>query len=84
MCVCGEGAATWSVTLRDKCKLRVFQNRMLRMIVASKRTTAVSQFTLRTRCYLGDTIKKDMLGGACGVVHTAEIKLTNFLEQGPS
>jgi hypothetical protein len=35
-------------TLRDKCNLRVFQNRVLRMIAASKRKAAFSQFTLHT------------------------------------
>jgi hypothetical protein len=55
VCVCVLGrwvgaAATWSVT-RDESKLRVFQNRVLRMTVASKRKAAVSEFTLCTRYY---------------------------------
>ena len=62
----GGGPATWSVTLKDKCKLRVFLNRVLRMIVACKTKIAVPQFALRTRYCLGDTIRKNMMGRACG------------------
>ena len=54
------------MTLKDKCNLRVFQNRVLRMMVACKRKAAVPQFTLHTRYCLGDAIKKDMMGEACG------------------
>jgi len=31
------GCATWSLTLREVCKLRVFENRVLRRIFGSKR-----------------------------------------------
>jgi hypothetical protein len=31
------GCETWSLTLREECKLRVFENRVLRRICALKR-----------------------------------------------
>jgi len=31
------GCETWSLTLREECSLRVFENRILRQIVRSKR-----------------------------------------------
>ena len=31
------GCETWSLTLRDKCRLRVFENRILRRIFGPKR-----------------------------------------------
>jgi hypothetical protein len=31
------GCATWSLTLRDEKRLRVFENRVLRRIIGSKR-----------------------------------------------
>ena len=31
------GCETWSLTLREECKLRVFENRMLRIIFGTKR-----------------------------------------------
>jgi hypothetical protein len=79
MCVCG-GIATWSVTLRDRYQLRVIQNMVLRMTVASKRTAAVAQFTLLTRCYLGAAVKQDVMGRACGAHWRNK---TNSMEQSP-
>jgi hypothetical protein len=31
------GFETWSLTIREKCKLRVFENRILRLIFGLKR-----------------------------------------------
>jgi hypothetical protein len=31
------GCETWSITLREECRLRVFENRILRRIFGSKR-----------------------------------------------
>jgi hypothetical protein len=31
------GCETWSLTLREECRLRVFENRMLRRIFGPKR-----------------------------------------------
>jgi len=30
------GCETWSLTLREECKLRVFENRVLRRVLGSK------------------------------------------------
>jgi len=32
-----DGCETWSLTLREECRLRVFENRVLRKIFVSKR-----------------------------------------------
>ena len=31
------GCETWSLTLREECKLRVFENRVLRRLIGTKR-----------------------------------------------
>jgi hypothetical protein len=35
--ICNDGCETWSLTLREESRLRVFENRVLRRIFGSKR-----------------------------------------------
>jgi len=39
------GCETWSLTLREKCRLRVFENRMLRRIFGPKRDEVTGEWT---------------------------------------
>jgi len=38
------GDATWSLTLREECRLRVFENRVLRRIFGPKRDKATREW----------------------------------------
>jgi len=38
------GCETWSVTVRKKCRLRVFENRVLRKIFGPKRDEATGEW----------------------------------------
>jgi hypothetical protein len=57
------GCETWSVTLREEHRLRVFENRMLRRIFGPKRDEVTGEWRrlhneeLITKYYLGDQIK---------------------------
>jgi len=39
------GCETWSLILRDDCRLRVFENRVLRRIFGTKRDEVTSEWT---------------------------------------
>jgi hypothetical protein len=38
------GCKTWSLTLREECRLRVFENRVLRRIFGTKRDEVTRQW----------------------------------------
>jgi hypothetical protein len=38
------GSETWSLTLREECKLRVFENRVLRRMFGSKRDEVTGEW----------------------------------------
>ena len=38
------GCATWTLTLREECRLRVFENRVLRIIYVPKRDEATGEW----------------------------------------
>jgi hypothetical protein len=38
------GCETWSLTLREKCRLRVFQNRVLRKVFGPKRDEVTGEW----------------------------------------
>jgi len=74
--VVSYGYATWSLTLREKSRLRVFKNRMLRRIFGPKRDEVTGEWSkLRneelsvlysfTQYCAGDKIGKNEMGGAC-------------------
>lgn len=59
------------VTFSEKNRLRVFDNRVLRKILRPKRDEIrgnwirLHEGRLLTKCYSGDQIKKNGMGGAC-------------------
>jgi hypothetical protein len=42
--VMGDGCETWSMTLKEECRLRVFENRVLRRIFGPKRDEVISEW----------------------------------------
>jgi hypothetical protein len=38
------GCETWSLTLREECRLKVFENKVLRRIFASKRDEVTGEW----------------------------------------
>jgi hypothetical protein len=70
------GCGSWSPILREERRLRVFENRVLRKIFASKKDEVIggfenttlqgaSRFVLLTKYYSSDKIKKNEVGWAC-------------------
>ena len=70
------GCETWSLTLREECRLRVFENRVLRRIFGPKLGKVTGEwrrlhneelycFVLLTKCCTGDQIKNNEMGRAC-------------------
>ena len=57
------GCETWSLTLREERRLRVFENRMLSVIFGPKREDVIWSVILTQYCS-GDKIENEM-GGAC-------------------
>ena len=55
------GCETWSLTLREERRLKVFQNRVLRRIFGPKRVEVTGEW----KYCAGDKIKKNEMGGAC-------------------
>ena len=62
------------LTLREICRLRVFENRVLRRIFGTKRDNVTGEWRrlyngelndLLAKYYLGDLIEKNEIGGAC-------------------
>jgi hypothetical protein len=78
------GCETWSVTLREEHRLRVFENGVLRGIFGPKRdevTRSGGNYTTNvflTRYYSSDQIKKNEMGGACGTYGTQQICIQSF------
>jgi len=70
------GCETWSLTLREERRLRVFENRVLRRIFGPKRDEATGKwgklhneepndpYSVTQYCW-GDRIDKNEMGGAC-------------------
>ena len=58
---CLYGFETWSLTLREERRLKVFQNRVLRRIFGPKRVEVTGEW----KYCAGDKIKKNEMGGAC-------------------
>jgi hypothetical protein len=52
------GCETWSVTVREEHKLRVFENRVLRRIFGPKRDGVTGGWNYK--------VKEDEVGGTCG------------------
>ena len=71
------GCETWSLTLREERRLRVFENRVLRRGFGSKRDEVkgewrklyneeLRELLLRTQYCAGGKIEKNEMGGVCG------------------
>ena len=63
------GCETWSLTLREERRLRVFENMLLRRIFGPRRdevTGGGKWFVLLTQYRAGDKIEKNEMGWACG------------------
>jgi hypothetical protein len=52
------GCKTWSLIFREECRLRVFENRVLRRIFGPKRDETAGESVLLTRYYSGDQVKE--------------------------
>jgi len=65
------GCKTWSLTLREECRLRVFENGVLRRIFGPKRDKGIGENCILrssiTKYFLDDQIEKNEMGGACGM-----------------
>jgi len=70
------GCETWLLTFREECRLRVFENRVLRRIFGPKRNETagvwrklhneeLNDLLLLTQYCSGDQIEKNEVGGAC-------------------
>jgi len=61
------------VTLREECRLRVFENRVLRRIFGSRRDKVTGEWgklhneELLTQYCSHDKIEKNEMGGACSM-----------------
>jgi hypothetical protein len=77
------GCETWSLTLREECKLRVFENRVLRRISGPKRDEVAGDwkknFIMRNLMLLlftnycaGDKIEMSEMGEVCRTDEGAE------------
>jgi len=69
------GCETWSLTLREERKLRVFENMVLRRIFGPKRDEVTGEWRRLhneelkerlTQYCAGDKIEKNEMGWACG------------------
>jgi hypothetical protein len=70
------GCESWSLILKEECRLRVFENRVLRRIFGTKldRVTGEWRRLLNTELYAlpltkyhsGDQVKKTEMGRTCG------------------
>jgi len=74
--VVSYGCETWSLTLREERRLRVFNNRVLRRIFGPRRDEVTGDWrrlhnkelndVLHTQYRAGDKIEKNEMGWACG------------------
>ena len=70
------GCETWSLTLREEHRLRVFENRVLGKVFGPETDEVTGEWRrlhdeelhdlYPSRNYLGHQIKKNEMGGACG------------------
>ena len=84
------GCETWSLTLRDGSRLRVFENRVLRKIFGTKRDKVIGEWRklhkeelndlYLTRYCSGDQIKNET-GGACSAYGGEQKCIQGFGEE---
>ena len=72
------GCETWSLTLREERKPRVFENMVLRRIFGPRRDEVTGELRrlhneeLNTQYCAGDKIEKNEMGWACGAYGRGE------------
>jgi hypothetical protein len=84
------GCETWSLTLREGHRVRVFENRVQRKIFGPQRDEVMGRGVKKTtqreaslsvffaKYYLGDQIKKNEIGRACGTYGEQERYMQGF------
>jgi len=83
------GCETWSLTLREECRPRVFENRVLRRIFELKRDEVAGEWRKLHNEELNDLysspniiqvvkIKKNVMGGSCSVYGGEETCIQGF------
>ena len=87
------GCETWSLTLREERRLRVFENRVLREISGAKWNEVIGSgenYTMRSLIICiahqycsGDKIEKNEVGGKCSMYGGEERCIKGFLVRTP-
>jgi hypothetical protein len=82
------GCESWSLILREECRLRVFENKVLRRIFGPKRDEVTGKWRrLLTRSFMlctphqyhsGDQVKKTEMGRTCGTYGREERCIQDF------
>ena len=83
------GFETWSLTLREENRLRVFKNRVFRRIFGHKRDEVtgewrklhneeLNEFLLLTQYFSGDKIEKNEMDEACSAYGREERRIQGF------
>jgi hypothetical protein len=77
------GCETWSFTLREEHRLRVFENRILRRIFGPKRDEVTGEWrkmnnVLIPRYHYASQVKANEVGGACGTHGRGEKSVQGF------
>ena len=83
------GCETWSLTLREERRLRVFENRVLRRIFGPKREEITREWRKLHNVNLndlfsspsivsGDQIEKNEIGGTCSAYGGEERRIQGF------
>jgi hypothetical protein len=79
---------SWSLKLREECRLRVFKNRVLRRIFGPKKDEVTGEWrrlhnralcsVLLTKYHSGDQVKKTEMGRTCGTYGEEERYIQGF------
>jgi len=78
------GCETWSLTLREERRLRVFENRVLRRMFGSKRDEVTGEWRRLIDLYSSPNIvrvikiEKNEMGGACSAYGGEERRIKCF------
>jgi hypothetical protein len=56
------GFETWSLTLREEHRLRVFENRVLRMVLGSRRDEMTGEWSLHNEGFMVSTAYQTLFG----------------------
>jgi hypothetical protein len=85
------GCKTWSLTLREEYRLRLFEDRVLRRIFGSNRDEVTGEwrklhmrsfiFCIHPQILLGRSYKANEVGGTCGTHGRGEESVQDFGEK---